>query len=140
MVFSGPWTITIWPVLCYQERDLMPKREEPREVSAVARRIREELQGRGYTIRFSTERVDEENMLARLEVVNNETRQAYAKLVGIGKIMDMDMAVGLHISEDILSDLLTKFMTLMSGLRVMVPGGSGGGMEAQVRVEREGGD
>ncbi len=113
----------------------MPKRDEPREASAVARRIREELHDRGYTIRFSSERVDDDNMLARIELVNNETREAYAKIVAIGKIMNMDMAMGLHVSEDLMSDLLTKALAFVNGLRLMIPRPRGS--EVEVRLEGE---
>lgn len=101
----------------------------------MSRRIREELGDKGYTVRFSTERVDDENLLARLEVVNNETRQAYAKFVGVGKIMNMEMAFGLHVSEDSMSDLLTKALAFVNGLRVMIPRPPGVPMESPVRVE-----
>lgn len=92
------------------------------EQGSKAREIlKKELEGKGYILRLSTERV-EGNIMGRMEVINAETDKTVAKLLSLGRIDDLEWSFGFYLSEDILKDLVTQAISTMDALRSLLPG------------------
>jgi len=83
--------------------------------------LKKELEGKGYILRLSTERVGE-NIMGRIEVINAETDKTVAKLVSLGRIDNLELSFGFYLCEDILKDLVTQAISTMDALRSLLPG------------------
>ncbi len=99
----------------------MPRKEGERGPIEMMDRLRRELGDQGYIVRVSTERVDEDNLVVRLELTDVETKESYARIIAIGKLMETEVALGFHLSENIVADLATKGLAFLAAVRTALP-------------------
>jgi hypothetical protein len=99
----------------------MAKRESSKARSSIVERLKDELGQRGYILRLTTERMDGENLMAKVEILDLNTKEVYVKVVGIGKLIDTELALGFHVSESLLPELLTKGLMVVEGLKAVLP-------------------
>ena len=90
------------------------ERSEMREI------IRRHLDNKGYVIRLTTHR-DGDNLIGRVHVTDANSDDTIAKLVGVGKVDNLEIVFGLDASEGIARDLVNQVLNLAEFLRYMVP-------------------
>ncbi len=94
----------------------MPKDEAAHKRALLKR----ELGGRGYVIRLSTKRQDE-NLIARLEISDASTDASVAKIVSIANVDDLNLLVGVDAPEGVVRDVLAQLLGFADALRELVP-------------------
>lgn len=82
--------------------------------------VKRELRGHGLTIRLSTSR-DGANLIARVEVRDAATDHTVAKFVGVARVEDLDVVIGLDTSEGVARDVLAQVFNVAHALREIVP-------------------
>ena len=82
--------------------------------------LRRELGSSGLIVRLSTSR-DGDNLVARLEVTESATERKLAKIVGVAKVDDLDLVIGVDAPEGMARDFLAQLLGAADALRELVP-------------------
>ncbi len=75
--------------------------------------VREALAGQGYALHLSTER-EGDTLIAKLELLNLKEDRSLLKVVGSGRLVDIDLTLGLRASEEGLWDLVLRLLDFLS--------------------------
>jgi len=89
-------------------------RSEMREI------IRKHLDNKGYVVRITTHR-DGDNLVGRIHVTDASSDDTVAKLVGVGKVDNLEVVFGVDASDGIARDFVNQVLNLAEFLRYMVP-------------------
>ena len=107
---------------------LWPRRPFARAVSAMAKTeksemreiIRKHLDNKGYVVRLTTHR-EADNLIGRIHVTDASSEETVAKIVGAGKVDNLEIVFGLDASDGIAKDLVNQVLNLAEFLRYMIP-------------------
>ena len=89
-------------------------RSEMREI------VRRHLDNKGYVVRLTTHR-DGDNLIGRVHVTDATSDETVAKLVGVGKVDNLELVFGVDASEGIARDIVNQVLNLADFLRYMIP-------------------
>ena len=82
--------------------------------------IRKHLDNKGYVVRLTTHR-EGDNLIGRVHVTDATTDDTVAKIVGAGKVDNLELVFGLDASDGIAKDLVNQVLNLAEFLRYMIP-------------------
>jgi len=82
--------------------------------------VRKHLDNKGYVVRITTHR-EGDNLIGRLHVTDAGSEDTVAKIVGVGKVDQIEVVLGVDASEGILRDLINQALNVAELLRYMVP-------------------
>jgi len=82
--------------------------------------IRKHLDNKGYVVRITTHR-DGDNLVGRIHVTDASSDDTVAKLVGVGKVDNLEVVFGVDASDGIARDFVNQVLNLAEFLRYMVP-------------------
>ena len=107
---------------------LWPGSPIARAVSAMAKTeksemreiIRKHLDNKGYVVRLTTHR-EADNLIGRIHVTDASSEETVAKIVGAGKVDNLEIVLGLDASDGIAKDLVNQVLNLAEFLRYMIP-------------------
>ncbi len=92
-------------------------KEEKSEMREI---VRKHLDNKGYVVRITTHR-EGDNLIGRLHVTDAGSEDTVAKIVGVGKVDQIEVVLGVDASEGILRDLINQALNVAELLRYMVP-------------------
>ncbi len=95
-------------------------KEERSERSEMREIVRRHLDNKGYVIRLTTHR-EGDNLVGRVHVTDATSDETVAKLVGVGKVDNIELVFGVDASEGIARDFVNQVLNLAEFLRYMVP-------------------
>ncbi|NIN65977.1 MAG: hypothetical protein GTO63_15055, partial [Anaerolineae bacterium] len=75
--------------------------------------LRAALKGRGFALHLSTERKGD-NLTAKLEVLDVKDERPLLKVVGCGRMEDIDLSLGFDVSEDALWDMVLRVLNALT--------------------------
>jgi len=81
--------------------------------------VRDELGNRGYVVTIQARR-DGDLVIGRLQVTSAETNETVAKLVGAGKMENLNVCFGLD-AEGTLRDMFLRALSTWQGVQNVVP-------------------
>ena len=90
------------------------------EKSEMREIIRKHLDNKGYVVRLTTHR-EADNLIGRIHVTDASSEETVAKIVGAGKVDNLEIVFGLDASDGIAKDLVNQVLNLAEFLRYMVP-------------------
>ena len=90
------------------------------EKSEMREIIRKHLDNKGYVVRLTTHR-EGDNLIGRVHVTDATTDDTVAKIVGAGKVDNLELVFGLDASEGIARDLVNQVLNLAEFVRYMIP-------------------
>ena len=82
--------------------------------------IRKHLDNKGYVVRLTTHR-EADNLIGRIHVTDASSEETVAKIVGAGKVDNLELVFGLDASDGIAKDLVNQVLNLAEFLRYMIP-------------------
>ena len=82
--------------------------------------VRRHLDNKGYVVRLSTHR-EGENLVGRVHVTDASSDETVAKLVGVGKVDNLEVVFGVDASDGIVRDFVNQILNAADFLRYMVP-------------------
>ena len=82
--------------------------------------IRKHLDNKGYVVRLTTHR-EADNLIGRIHVTDASSEETVAKIVGAGKVDNLEIVFGLDASDGIAKDLVNQVLNLAEFLRYMIP-------------------
>ena len=75
------------------------------EKSEMREIIRKHLDNKGYVVRLTTHR-EADNLIGRIHVTDASSEETVAKIVGAGKVDNLEIVFGLDASDGIAKDLV----------------------------------
>ncbi len=90
------------------------------EKSEMREIIRKHLDNKGYVVRLTTHR-EADNLIGRIHVTDASSEETVAKIVGAGKVDNLEIVFGLDASDGIAKDLVNQVLNLAEFLRYMIP-------------------
>jgi len=90
------------------------------EKSEMREIIRKHLDNKGYVVRLTTHR-EADNLIGRIHVTDASSEETVAKIVGAGKVDNLELVFGLDASDGIAKDLVNQVLNLAEFLRYMIP-------------------
>ncbi|HEY4705701.1 MAG TPA: hypothetical protein VII27_08220 [Thermoplasmata archaeon] len=92
-------------------------REERSEMREIVRR---HLDNKGYVVRLTTHR-EGDNLVGRVHVTDASTEETVAKVVGVGKVDNIEIVFGIDATDGIFRDLIAHALNLAEVARFLVP-------------------
>jgi len=107
----------LWPLNAFGATVAIVAKEEKSEMREI---VRKHLDNKGYVVRITTHR-EGDNLIGRLHVTDAGSEDTVAKIVGVGKVDQIEVVLGVDASEGILRDLINQALNVAELLRYMVP-------------------